>query len=389
MYVAATRAKDQLIFSGYINSKKGESKNAPKERLCGDDKKINTDGNWMDVFKSIFDICSSDDIPKKKALKREIGFITDKGYIKEKVCCEVEFCKDFDIKESLSEKGSFVAEFKENLKDSHQIEGAKGGETPFLQELFKKVSTKRRFNYNVTMLNSFKTCKRLFYYKYVYGIPEYGFLSGKKGVGKGKYTRIDPAETGNIVHKVLEEWGDYAKGYEPYLKKAVKERNISLTGEHYGDLKGILDNFTGGKVIERLKRADDIKKEATYVTLIDNRKIISKLDCLYLYEGIWHVLDYKTETVTDMGASIEKYKSQLEIYGLAAGLSLDISDIKGEIYFLRPGELKSFDIGIDAVEKETKELIREIESYDYDSFEKTEKVNENCAVCAYAGVCRA
>jgi ATP-dependent helicase/nuclease subunit A len=382
LYVAATRAEDYLIFSGYIRFDKAASK-----KNIG----IHTSKNWMDAFKSLFEIHSPADISRKdKTVGQHVEFITDNGRKKERVRCSIEFSGDFTIGDAKSNKESFVNEHRDNFKDFKQIGAGTVKKPAFLENVFKPIQKKQRYNYTVTMLNAFKKCKRLFYYKYIYGIPEYGFLPCPEKSG-GKETSaglgLDPAVKGNIVHKVLEDWSDYKNGYEPYLNKTIKEMNVIVSKEQKHELAKMLDNFAGSKIIERLKKSDDIKKEVTYITLINNRKIVSKLDCLYLYEGRRYVLDYKTEPVDDINAAFKKYRHQLEIYGLSAGLNLNIDSLKGEIYFLSPDELISFDIDIAAVKEEIKELIDEVESYSPDSFSGTVIRCGECERCGYSEIC--
>jgi len=81
------------------------------------------------------------------------------------------------------------------------------------------------------MLNSFKKCEKLFFYKYIFGIPEYGFLkppmadSRKPPVADSHKanTALDPAEKGNIIHEVLENWTDYSKDAEPILNNVINK----------------------------------------------------------------------------------------------------------------------------------------------------------------------
>jgi ATP-dependent helicase/nuclease subunit A len=380
LYVASTRAEDYLIFSGFIKFKNGNKNNGAT---------ISSMDNWMDAFKHLFEIHDKDDMPKgDTSVGKEVKLVTESGKPGRLIKASVNFPENFDVSEKRERTEPFISEFKENFMSLSKIGVREQSDySPDLDSIFKNHRKKMRFNYTVTMLNSFKKCKRLFYYKYVYGIPEYGFLTGDGFYNKKSPDALDPADKGNIIHKVLEVWNDYGADYDGYLKKMMGEMNIAAGEKDMTELKSLLETFKSGDVIERLKDADDIKKEATFITLLNGSKVVSKLDCLYHHDGNWHVLDYKTESTDDIESSYEKYRHQLEIYGLAAGMHLGINTIKGELYFLRPGKVKSFDIDLKTVREETVNVIKEIEAYDHGKFIDTNKDCKACDGCGYVTVC--
>ncbi len=380
LYVAATRAEDYLLFTGFIKFKNEKKDNETD---------IANPKNWMNAFKSVFGMLSPADIPRgAREIEKDIRFITDSGDKTEKVRSVVDFPADFDVADEQAAEEAFIVKYADNIKGFRRVDAPAAESMQPMEEAFMKAEKRRKPDYTVTMLNSFKTCEMLYYYKYIYGIPEYGFLPGGDRFTRESQAALDPAEIGNIVHKVLEEWSDYRVGYEPHLRSVLSEWNrLSLSDQTMSEFRGLLDSFTGSGVYDRLKAADDIKREITYITWLDGRRITSKIDCLYRYGGKWRVLDYKTEHVADIDESVGKYRFQLQIYGLAAALSLGLRQVTAELYFLRADKLVSFDIDIDAVRSELSGMVRRIESRGSANQEKAACDCKYCERCGYNAIC--
>ncbi len=136
------------------------------------------------------------------------------------------------------------------------------------------------------------------------------------------------ASKGTAVHKFMEFY-DYKSDQKDVRVQAetmVKKNMLTSDEEKLLDYSSLSDFFTS-KTAERIFSADIIEREKkiTFAVGADeiygseyshNEKIIVQgyIDCAFIENGEWVIVDYKTDRVKDMNTLAERYSGQLKMY---------------------------------------------------------------------------
>ena len=83
-------------------------------------------------------------------------------------------------------------------------------------------------------------------------------------------------------------------------------------------LKGLAD-FFAGDLGRRMLRSPRVQREWAFNLVMDERGTILQgvIDCAFLEDGEWVLVDYKTDRIVDEEAFIQRYREQLEWYARA------------------------------------------------------------------------
>jgi ATP-dependent helicase/nuclease subunit A len=165
-----------------------------------------------------------------------------------------------------------------------------------------------------------------------------------------KFKKISPAQKGTAMHSVL-EYIDFRKNYTiSDLNDCIgemTERKLLLPDEAQSvDRLKIID-FLNSDLGERIRNADEVKKEAPFALSLapyeiykdenfrDSKEIIlihGIIDCFFKVKGKTVLLDYKTDMNRDENEEIfiKKYLTQLKVYAMA--IERDIGRKPDEVY---------------------------------------------------------
>ena len=83
-------------------------------------------------------------------------------------------------------------------------------------------------------------------------------------------------------------------------------------------LKGLAD-FFAGDLGRRMLRSPRVQREWAFNLVMDERGTILQgvIDCAFLEDGAWVLVDYKTDRIVDEEAFVQRYREQLEWYARA------------------------------------------------------------------------
>jgi ATP-dependent helicase/nuclease subunit A len=83
-------------------------------------------------------------------------------------------------------------------------------------------------------------------------------------------------------------------------------------------IKGVAD-FFGSDLGQRMLRSPRVQREWAFNLVMDERGTILQgvIDCAFLEDDTWVLVDYKTDRIADEEAFIHRYRSQIEWYATA------------------------------------------------------------------------
>ncbi|MDR1209616.1 MAG: helicase-exonuclease AddAB subunit AddA [Clostridiales bacterium] len=170
---------------------------------------------------------------------------------------------------------------------------------------------------------------------------------------RGAADRLSPTREGTLIHAVLERI-DFARdrSYADVTRLIARlaEEDVIPRGEAWLIDAGIVARFLTSDVARRIRESSDVRREAPFVLGVppsfvtpdwagadDERVLVHGIiDCLFLEPDGWTLLDYKT----DRAASDSAHRAQMEIYRRAFETASGLSVKRSLIYFLRSGECR-------------------------------------------------
>ena len=82
-------------------------------------------------------------------------------------------------------------------------------------------------------------------------------------------------------------------------------------------IKGVAD-FFGGELGRRMLRSPRVQREWAFNLLMEEGTLLQGvIDCAFLEEGAWVLVDYKTDRIEDESAFIQRYQGQIDWYARA------------------------------------------------------------------------
>jgi ATP-dependent helicase/nuclease subunit A len=184
--------------------------------------------------------------------------------------------------------------------------------------------------------------------------------------------QADALELGTLVHAVLAQLDFTSPGeIEPLLRRcAAAGGNRREMEQAIGDAVVMLTRFVKSPRAAELAAARELHAELEFLLawppedVPDGREappciLEGVIDCLYQDpSGRWHILDYKTNRVTEAGVAkaAGPYEMQMLLYGLAVERILHEPPASLVLHFLRPGVEHGFEWN-DAARRRAIELV--------------------------------
>lgn len=305
-YVAATRAKERLIFSGVHKEKKKEKESFSEM------------ASWMDWLNAM-----PEEI-LKKILRHPEGrevFHARKKAIAEKKIFEEVF-GDWEPKplEAL-------------LPDEAERKRAEAEGAAVLAGLEKKPRLPSRvIDLPVSAYAAFEKSPEKYRDTYEIGYPDSAEPDPEPN--ESAEPEDSYADFGTAVHKVLEllDFEDPTRN----LGELIKEACAGMLPEKHAEAAGIVTRFCQSPLFETLKNAREVYRELPFVINQRHGRIEGVIDVLFKDKtGQWHVLDYKTAVGDAAKAKESGYELQIGMYAFAAYKILGITPASGIIYFLK------------------------------------------------------
>ncbi|MCC6123942.1 MAG: UvrD-helicase domain-containing protein [Pirellulales bacterium] len=323
-YVAATRAADYLVLSAGFDPPKAENE--------GEDRKQTHDfkpkGEWLQLLARHFDPLTGQPIQEGRPVK----VITSKPELQKQP-------EDITVHRRLKtveEKTREMAEKEEGLWPPY-LDALAADENARRQLSFSRLSGKL---HRAIPANRDGPA------------PDIFATDAAIEIDSAAEPRIDPLGLGTLVHAVLAEV-DFA---DPKNLPALVERHAA---EHVGDERAavaqaveMLERFTNSERAKEIAAAKQVHRELEFLLAwppdgerSDGRYFQGFIDLLYLdAAGGWHLLDFKTNVVTESNLTevAANYKLQMLVYALAVEKILKSPPRELTLHFLRTGWEKTF-----------------------------------------------
>ncbi len=137
---------------------------------------------------------------------------------------------------------------------------------------------------------------------------------------------VTGAERGTLMHRALSLIPPEKMRGAISLYGAVKEAIHDMADREiftYQEvmqlyIKGIAD-FFAGPLGQRMLRSSRVQREWAFNLVMDERGTILQgvIDCAFLEDGAWVLVDYKTDRIADEDAFIQRYQGQIDWYAAA------------------------------------------------------------------------
>ena len=369
-YVAATRARDHLIFSCTL------PENPPKD-------------TWLAWAAAAFGLSvSSDSLHIDEEIIRYDG---DKQIHSAEIV-------SFDI--PLIRNTSDIEVGDESLIE--QITPEVG---PSYFYPLKVANTTSRFS--ATQLLRFKECPTKYHLSYVLGMPEEPKLAYDMEERAALYSeKVRGQLLGQIVHKTLDKITRIAPS--GILDDELFSHQINIVTQSLGildfkernkysfEVKKHVSKFLECQIASEVNSSAYSKSEFSLETLLPSGDtLFGIIDRLYRdSNGVWTVLDYKTESLTSperKKKNLERYKFQLLFYAYLVHLFDPESEkIRAVIFYTVTGETAEFIFDSDDFENfvaECTSIIQQIRiNEDISDLRLLNRNTEHCPECSFYNI---
>ena len=162
---------------------------------------------------------------------------------------------------------------------------------------------------------------------------------------------------GNILHEFIKiiNFKKAADNFESYLEEIIAKRMISITEIKSIDLD-LIKNFLNSNLVKRILKSNKVLKEYEFSVLIERFKIFDNLeenlkkeveisgtiDCAFLENNNYVVVDYKLGFLNETNKKLENYKNQLKLYKYALEKITNVKVKECILYSLVDGRTLDF-----------------------------------------------
>ncbi len=348
LYVAMTRAKEKLVITAIKRAKKIENKDFKpisqvnkKEAILGtsDFYQMIAPVLGTEIYDEVPDLINAESEPEKidKDYYRVEMYPTIEsfpfvGLIEDKSMDDLKLKSDDEITNKIIENFKHKYEYRKEAK---------------LRAKMSVTEIKRRLNGEFVDEDA------------KYFIPNRSTKGKPNFVEEEKKSGLTGAERGNAYHKVFELL-DYSKDVtdekvvKEFLDQLVSENK--LTEEERDSVKEAkVIKFTTSDIGKRMKAAFDrneLYRERKFLLQVDG-EFIEKvqgintdetmivqgiIDACFMEDGKYVIVDYKTDSVKELGELVDKYSSQLDVYEKAVNQITDMEVSEKIIYSVSLGK---------------------------------------------------
>lgn len=313
LYVALTRAKEKIIITGFTpNLTNLVVKSSSK---IGDKKLISN--LYLNGVKSYLDIilpCLVRHVSGKEL--RDLSVVAPKTFASEsKIKIDIKNAVDIDESEFLKNTKKEIAKL----------------DNDWLNEVLEFKYD--RFNIDIPRYLSVSDIKSKESY-----LKNPDFLTGG----------VSATNKGTLYHKILELLSikKYSiKQLEEELLNMVNDKKISEEERKTINLDKIFAYLTSD-IYDMLLKSDSVYKEfpidfkipaSYYDKSLKSGNILTSgvIDLLFIKDGIYYIIDYKTDNVNDLSELKERYHVQLDLYELAIKEIMNAKKVKKFIYSIK------------------------------------------------------
>ncbi len=308
-YVACTRARDRLILSSEPEGR-GDSWLLWLRRWCGDRGLVpGEDPLQFDVVTRLYDGAATNDVNHRLIIPvtRTLPAVTAPAVLRE------------------------------------------GEEASPRIDIAPVPSSSRGEIFSASRIRTYVECPAKYFFRYVLGLPSGG---GPFVPGTGEeFSDADyPAELrGRVFHAVMERAGDLVPegtSVENAVRGAIS-REAPFTAEGYPsltrDVAVLVQGVLSSRSWREIERGEDVRTEFSISAALGPDFITGTIDRLYRgTDGIWTVLDYKTDAVDAAGTAdrAASYWPQLDFYAIMVRRLCNASSVRTRLLFAQHPDIQ-------------------------------------------------
>lgn len=385
LYVACTRAQDQLLFSATL-------------------KKKNAANSWLAWLTDI--------LPLEDALPQKVITIADETAQSDEV---VEFTIPLRTITDLTSEG-LLDEHKTALNDAHDLGHlweALNTDTVELPEVRQILTDNFRplnapdnslLQVNPSTLHLLFQCPRRYYYQQILRLNDGLLAPYRTSSEEDPLLTEEPeqvqrfgAERGTIIHKIFEERifdrGLNAQEQAAAVASLIDSLRLSDQKRQQMRLDSAIQrayrSYVQSGLQDVLARSPEIHREYPFYLSLAQVRISGILDVLFRdpETRTWTILDYKTNEVESDGIEAEiqhhGYGVQMQVYALAVSRLLQVEQINAILFFTFPGyRYESLDLSPVALQRFEQRLLAALQKLAENPLEMTQD-HELCETCPY------
>jgi ATP-dependent helicase/nuclease subunit A len=156
---------------------------------------------------------------------------------------------------------------------------------------------------------------------------------------------LSPTEFGNVTHNIFEHLVVLPKVSAHRTRDILTRYSGSLIASDQKEMKRLTESFLQSTLFSALSRAKAKFPEIPFVLRLEKGMVQGILDLLYQdQDGAWVILDYKTNRITELELerTAKSYELQMMFYALACHELLKINVDRATLYFARLNQTFDF-----------------------------------------------
>ncbi len=161
-------------------------------------------------------------------------------------------------------------------------------------------------------------------------------------------TLLSSTEFGTVVHQIFEFLVTNPKQAEKRVSEILRSATSNLELKDQKEIEKLTHQFIASSVFGEIRNAKMRYSEIPFVLRLHSGLVQGVLDLLYeCADGSWVILDYKTNQISDLEVeqTAERYKTQMMFYALACHELLHIPVKRATLYFARLDKTYDFSLG--------------------------------------------
>lgn len=242
------------------------------------------------------------------------------------------------------------------------------------------VSSSFKPTFSVSQIETLWRCEKEYELKYRWGIEavrgngELGSRDEGRGTTHRPLTSLSATTRGTLLHEIFQflNFGTL-ENIETVINQALSNQQIV---DDDGALKTCLKEIISKiphqtDLFSQLTRSQTVYIELPFILDCGSFYLRGKMDRLFLKDGEWHGMDFKTDLLLDqedLPRRIKAYEGQLGCYALAIHRILNVSEITTSLFFTSGSHLVNLPWSQATLEKFESELLIKIKkttSFDY------------------------
>lgn len=245
--------------------------------------------------------------------------------------------------------------------------------------------------FSASKIRTYVECPSKYYLRYVAGLPGSTVrLFNDRHEEDEADVDIPRDLRGRAFHHVMqhiETIGDDRSKIRQELKQFIARDSYSILAEPSIELDALTDTVLEvmhSEFWKELQRGSESRTEFTIAARLDQDILLGTLDRVYRdSDGVWTVLDFKTDSVTDetRQEKIEQYEPQIKFYALLIRKFFSCSRVRACILFSelveKPARFEFTSSDLEAHEQQVRSIIARIRAGEF------KRNGRPCSVCPF------